>query len=166
MDYKQKITLIIVKFLRNFANIFTMTFLGMTIAGMLVSRLDPVAQEISTIFALGRVGLPYNSILQITALSFILALCSLLLFSERLNLKMRFLTRFTLLLLVTFLATSIFVIIFKWFPVNNLLAWLLFALSFIACNVIVVPLTLLYLKKEGEKYNNMLANYKARRKNE
>jgi hypothetical protein len=90
MNDEQKIMPFIAKLLRNFVNIFTMTFFSITITGMLVSRLYLSAQEISTIFALGSAGLPYNSILQITLLSFILALCSLFLFSERFNIKMRF----------------------------------------------------------------------------
>jgi Mg2+ and Co2+ transporter CorA len=162
MDDKQEVMPIISNLLRNFSSVFTLVFLGMSITGMLVSRLDQTAQETSTLFALGRAGLPYNSILQITLLSFILALCSMFLFSERFNNTMRFLTRFSLLLLATFLITSIFVIIFKWFPVNSLMSWLFFVLAFVVCNAIVAPITLLYLKKEGKKYNNLLANYKAR----
>jgi hypothetical protein len=152
--------------LNRFATTFTMIILVMTLTGILISYNVPDAQEVSTLFALGRAGLPYNSILQLIGLAFILAVFTVLLFSERFNIKMRFISRFVLLMLSALIATSIFGVVFKWFPANDPLAWIGLVLSFVVCSVITSAFTLLYQRLVGKKYNKLLADYKARRTSE
>jgi hypothetical protein len=164
MDKEQERTPLITELLHRFASTFTLTIFVMTLTGILISCYFPDAQEVSTLFALGRAGLPYNSILQLIGLAFILAAFTVLLFSERFNIKMRFISRLVLLMLSALIATSIFGVVFKWFPANDPMSWLGLVLSFVICSVITAILTLLYRKLEGKKYNKLLANYKARRK--
>jgi hypothetical protein len=138
----------------------------MTLTGMLIGRYYPEAQETSAMFALGRAGLPYNSILQLIGIVIILVVITQLLFSENTQIKMRFISRFVLLMLSTLIVTSIFAFVFKWFPANDPFAWLGLVLSFVICSAITSALTLLYQRLVGKKYNKLLANYKARRKSE
>jgi hypothetical protein len=56
--------------------------------------------------------------------------------------------------------SSIFVVIFKWLPNNNLFSWLGFIFSTIFCFAVSFILTLLKMKLEGKRYDKLLANYK------
>jgi len=149
---------------RSFLTIFTMTILAMVFAGLLISRYVPEAQDISTLFALKGAGLPYSGILQIAGLAFILAVFCVLITSDRFLVKMRFLLRFFLFLLAVFFTTSIFALIFKWFPVDNALAWISYILSSIICFAVSSIITLLKFKLQDKKYNRLLQNFKDRRK--
>jgi hypothetical protein len=149
---------------RSFATVFTMSILAIVLAGLLVARYAPEAHDISTLFALKGMGLPYSTILQITGLSVILAFFNVLLLSGRFLAKMRFLTRFFLLFLAIFFTTSIFIIIFKWFPVDDLMAWISYVISFIISFSVCSGIVLLKFKLEDKKYNRLLTNFKAKRK--
>ena len=151
----------IVELSRYFTTIFTMSILAMLVAGLLVARFTPEVHDISTLFALKGTGLPYSAILQLAGLSVILAVFCVLITSGRFLVKMRFLLRFLLFLLATFFTTSIFAIIFKWFPVDNALAWINYVLSTITCFAIASGITLLRFKLENKKYNRLLEVYKA-----
>ena len=66
-----------------------------------------------------------------------------------------------LLLLATLLTFSVFAIVFKWFAIDDIGAWLGFVLSTIICFSISLVLTLLKFKMERKKYDRLLTNYKA-----
>jgi MFS family permease len=154
----------IVELSRYFTTIFTMSILAIVLAGVLVARYAPETQDISALFVLKGTGLPYSAILQIAGLAFILAFFCVLITSDRFLVKMRFLLRFLLFLFATFFTTSIFAVIFKWFPADNALAWISFALSTITCFVIASGITLLNFKLQDKKYNRLLTNFKERHK--
>jgi hypothetical protein len=136
----------------------------MVLTGLLVHRYVPEANDISTLFALKEIGLPYSFILQIAGLSFILAVFSVLLCSEYFLARIRFLLRFFLFFLTTFFTISVFAIIFKWFPVGNLFVWIGYILSSIICFVIGYGITYIKFKLENKKYNMLLNNFKMRQK--
>ena len=151
------------KLLRNFATIFTFSVLAMIIAGMLIAAYAPDAKVKSTIYTLGGAGLTFSTLLQITGFSFILAVFVILIFSDRYFKKLRFLQRTFIFLPASLFTLSIFAIIFKWFPIDEPLAWLGFVITTIFCASVSMGLTLLKLKLESKKYDRLLANYKARR---
>jgi len=148
---------------RNFGAVFSLTIIAMSAAGMLVGLNGQDMSEVSTLFALNR-GLQYSTIMQAAGFSLIIAFFTVLLFSEHIQIKIRFLFRGFLLLLATLVTTSIFALIFKWFPKNNAHGWIGFIFSTIVCFTICFILTLLKLKLEGKKYAKLLAGYKARHK--
>jgi hypothetical protein len=160
MVKKIKITLLL-EFLRGFGAIFSLAILAMTIAGMLIGLFGQEMSDVSTLFALGS-GLPYSTILQIAGFALIIAFFSVLLFSEHLQIKVRFLIRGLLLLLVTLITTSILAIVFNWFPPGSTQAWIGFVFCTIFCFTISFALTLVKIKLEGKKYSKLLADYKAR----
>jgi hypothetical protein len=136
----------------------------MVLAGLLVYRYVPEINGMSTLFALKEMGLSYSSILQLAGLSFILAFFSVLLYSEYFLAKIRFLLRFFLFFLTAFFTISVFAIIFKWFPVGNLIAWIGYILSSIVCFVIGSGITYIKFKLENKKYNRLLTNFKMKQK--
>jgi len=148
--------------LRNTGATFTLTVLTLSIAGMVFARLDPNFSEVCSLFALAPFGLPYNAVLQIAGLSTIIGAISTFLFSERFFYKMRFFRRINLLLLMVMIVVSLFAIIFKWFPGNQPVVWLQFFISTFIFSLISIGLSLVKLKLEGKKYNELLKSYKAR----
>jgi len=152
-----------IELIRRFTVIFSLVIIAMTIAGMLIG-LNGKDMDVSTLFEF-KSGLQYSTILQIAGFSLIIAFFSLLLFSEHLQTKIRFLCRGFFLLLVTLITTSIFAIIFNWFPKNNIQGWIGFVLCTIVCFAVCFALTLLKLKLEGKKYTKLLVDYKVRHNN-
>ena len=151
--------------LRYFKTIFTFAILALSIIISQVTRYFPDVQNVSTLFNSGGIGLSFGTILQVAGFSIILAIFSVLLISERFIKKMRFLYRVVLLLLATLLTFSVFSIVFKWFAIDNIGAWLGLVLSTIICFSISLVLTLLKFKMERKKYDRLLANYKASKNN-
>ena len=148
--------------LRNTGATFTLTVLTISIAGMVFSRLEPNLPEACSLFAVAPLGLTYNAVLQIAGLSIIIAVISTFLFSEQFFYTMRFLWRIVLLLLMVMIVVSLFAVICKWFPMNQPVVWLQFFISTFIFSLISIGLSLIKLKLEGEKYNRLLENYKAR----
>jgi Na+/H+-dicarboxylate symporter len=56
------------------------------------------------------------------------------------------------------------VILFKWFPLGDIFAWLTFAALTIICFAISFGLTMLKIKRERETYGKLLADFKERKK--
>ncbi len=152
---------LVIDFVRKFGIIFSLAIIAISIAGMLIELCDPSVRDGSSLFALGN-GLQYSSILQIAGFALIIAFFTVLLFSEYLQTRIRFIIRGFLLLLVTLVTSSVFAFAFNWFPSNDIRSWLRFVLCTIGCFIISFTLTLLKLKLEGKKYTKLLKDYKGR----
>jgi hypothetical protein len=155
---------LITEILCNFRTIFTFAILTITVVVSQVIRFFPDVQNVSSLFASGGIGLSFGTIIQIAGFSFILAFFSVLLITERFIKKMRFFWRIFFLLIATLLTFSIFAVVFEWFVVDDFGAWVGLVLSTIFCFSISIGLTLLKFKLERKKYNRLLANYKAKQK--
>jgi len=164
MIEKKYRTALAIEFAQRFTVIFSLAIAAITIAGMFIGLDGGDMRDASTLFAFNG-GLRYSTILQTAGFSLIIAIFSVLLFSEHIQTKINYLFRGFLLLLVTLVTTSIFAIVFNWFPAENIQGWIGFALCTIFCFVVCFALTLLKLKLEGKKYTKLLAGYKARRNN-
>jgi len=163
IEKKYKIALAI-ELAQKFTVIFSLAIIAITIAGILIGLNGENMRDMSTLFAFNS-GLQYSTILQAAGFSLIIALFSVLLFSEHIQMKINFLFRGFLLLLVTLVTTSIFAIIFNWFPSANIQGWIGFALCTTVCFAVSFALTALKLKLEGKKYTKLLAGYKKRYNN-
>ena len=161
MNKKRYTAALAMEFFRTFGAIFTMAVLAMSFAGMWIDFYDQDMHEVSTLFTFGS-GLSYNSILQIAGFTLIIAFFCVLLFSQHLQINIRFSLRVLLLLLITLITTAIFAIFFKWFPPDDIHAWLGFVICTVFCFAVSFALTLLKLKLEGKKYDRLLADYKSR----
>jgi len=160
MDNERKKVPYITGFLREFATIFTMMILCISLSGKIILGYYPDIQYSSSIFALGGDGLPYTIILQSAVFALIMSLVSRFLFSEYTAAKIPFVFRSLLFLLTSLLTASVFSLLFKWIPANNLIAWLAFFLFFFIFYFIAIGLSFLVLKIEDKKYNKLLENYK------
>jgi hypothetical protein len=161
MDNEKDMTPLGVELLRNFATIFTMAVLAMTLAGILTANYSHDTQEVTALFVSGA-GLSYNVIFQMAGLALVSSVFSTLLISERFAKKISFLLRRLFFLVATLLTASLFSVIFNWFPLDNIQIWITFILLFIIGFTVGLALTMLKLKLEKNKYTRLLANYKAR----
>jgi hypothetical protein len=162
MYEEQDRTSFIVGFFRSYATVFTLSILVTLLMGLLISRFFPGTQEISSLFALK--GFSYNSILELAGYSFFLAVFMELLMSYRLLIKMRFFSRLLVFFLAVLFTSSIFSVIFKWFPADNLTSWVGFLIAFIICFALSFVLTTLVFRTKNKKYNKLLEAYKERSK--
>jgi len=142
------------EFISYFAYTFTPTILAITAMGIF---------NVTNLFVFND-GLSYTTIVQITVLTLILSVFVLLLFSENFTFKLRFFWRFCLLLLAVFFTTAVFIIVFNWFPINDLSSWLTFLLFSAICFIVVILWVLIKKRLESKKINSLLKNYKARHK--
>ena len=152
----------IIESLQRFAAIFSQSVLIFSIAGILLAQYAPQVLHYSTLFDPDGKGLPYNSVLQLAGCSIIIAIFSVILYSEYIQAKIRFFLRSLILFLGILATTSIFAAIYKWYPFNNLRSWLKFAMYFTAGFAIMHVFVTVKLKLEWIKYNRLLKNYKAR----
>jgi len=156
----------IVELLQRFTALFSQAVLIFTISGMLVARSRHASKTwaISTLFAPDGKGMPYASILQQAGCSIIIVFFSMLLFSDYFQTKMHFFYRSFLLFLATLITASVFALIFKWYPLDNIQSWLVYVMFTTAGFALMYIFIMIKLKLEGIKYNRLLQNYKARHK--
>ena len=152
----------ITDFLRDFAKIFTMIVIIMSLTGKIIANNYPDAQNTSSIFVLGSTGLPYSAIFQFIGLAFVLTIFSRVLFYGFLEEKLSYLWKFFLIIISNLLSASIFAIVFKWFPIDNMRVWLTAFLAIIISSSIAIVLSILFMTFENRKYNKLLENYKKR----
>jgi len=158
-------TSFIIDLTRNFSTIFTLSILAISFTGFLLYCYTPNIQDISSLFASGGASLLFIVILQIAGFSLIVAFFSILFISQRFIEKMRFWLRILLLFISALVTFSIFAVIFKWFPIDDPLAWVGFLISTFICFCISLGLTFLKFKLESKKYNELLARFKNNYKN-
>ena len=162
MDNEQNKTPFLITLLHRFGGAFSATIITLTITGMLLARYDINIGETFNLFSLGGNGLAYGTILQFAVFSALMAFFSVLVFGEWFLPKLRFVRRIFIYLLIVLATASLFVIMFKWFPIDDTLAWLSFVLLTIAGFAASFSLTMLKVKQERKKYGKLLAEYKAR----
>lgn len=122
------------------------------------------AAEHSSLFALGRAGLSTATLIQLLALSVILNFTRTLFLSDRWIKNMAIFLRFVLSITTIMIVIITMVIIFKWFPIDDPMAWIGFALSFIISMIISVWITRLKERMENEKMQEALNRFNSREK--
>jgi hypothetical protein len=146
-------------FLREFAKIFTLMLLSMSLAGKLIFAFNHEFFISSNLFS-GGSGLTYTTIFQSAGFALIMAALSRFLFSNIIKYRISIMLRSFLFFLAAFSTVSIFSVIFKWIPLNNLQAWFIFFIAFLVFYFLAIGASLLLLKLEDKKYNKLLERYK------
>jgi hypothetical protein len=122
------------------------------------------AKNLSSIYQLGSQGLAVSTMLQFLLSSVVIISLQHLFFSEKISKKMTALWR-TILFLFSILAFMVlFIIIFDWFPLNNLYAWLGFLTCFVGGFVIGTSTMIIKTKLDNRRYNALLSLYKDQHK--
>lgn len=147
----------IFKIISQAAIIFSFMILFIIIIGNVFG--DSV-KEFSTMFQLGSSGVASSTVLQVVVSSLIISCLKAFLFSEKYFGNMMVLWRSVILILSIFIMIICFVIIFGWFPMDNVSAWISFILSFGVCTGVSTIIMVIKTKSESEKYDRLLTDYK------
>ena len=110
------------------------------------------AKEYSSLFTFGSQGFSTATILQLFLLSVIISLAQITFLTDRWIQNLALILRNILF----FTTIVIFVILFDWFPIDDLSAWAGFALSFAACTAASVAISRLKEKTENKKMEQAL----------
>ena len=118
------------------------------------------AQEISAIFTLGSVGLSVTTMLQFLLAIGITILFRFIFMTDILIKKMPLAARVITMFAAAFLNIMVFVILCGWFPVDNLMAWIMFLISFAISCTISTAVSLFKEKMENHKLAEALNRLK------
>ncbi|MDF2952043.1 MAG: hypothetical protein K0S18_1626 [Anaerocolumna sp.] len=144
-------------FLTEVLTIFSVTILFISIVGFICGE---DAKQYSSLFQLGGEGIANKTVFQLLASSFIIAALKVFFFSDMVLKNKLVLWRTIWMLCAVVVVIICFVLIFKWFPINNLPAWIGFFLSFVGFFTVSTILMILKTKLEGKKYDRLLQEYK------
>ncbi len=114
------------------------------------------AKEVSTIFALGNQGVTLTTLLQFFASSFLITVLEWMFFTDKIFKKMSLTVRFILTFFSIVILIAVFATIFRWFPVNMVLPWVMFLICFAVCATVSVVLSVLKEKRDNAKLQNAL----------
>ena len=141
-----------------FANFGIVIFVSSTVAFLVGEG----AQVEVGMMSLAGVGMSYMSILQLFLYTLFVTTIGYV-FSFKLNLLVFW--RFAVQFIGIIIFTVLFAVIFKWFPINDSLAWISFFVSFTFCMVVSMLLVALKLRLDNKKYQRQLSEYKANKNN-
>ncbi len=114
----------------------------------------------STLFSLGAEGMSMASLVQMLGLSVLTTFIRALFLSDRILKKLSATARTIGMIISCIAVIIVFVILFDWFPSDNVLAWILFALSFGVCFTLSLCITISRQKKENEAMAKALERLK------
>lgn len=122
------------------------------------------AEEISSIFSMGKAGLSIGTMMQFLLAAAWIVLMRFLFFTDIFVKDMRVLFR-TFGMIVSSLVMMVFCIwAFRWFPIDDWLPWTMFFLSFGVCFVISLVLTVVKERMENRKMEEALKKLKMDKK--
>ncbi len=119
------------------------------------------AREMSSIFELGNVGVPLKTLVQFLMLSVVITALRWIFFTDVLIKQLSTILRSIFMFSGVIISVGIAAAVFKWFPVNQLMPWIMFLLSFLICTVISIGVSMLKEKSENRKLEDALERMKS-----
>lgn len=117
------------------------------------------ASEMSTLFSLGSEGLAMSTLLQLFALSVIVIVLQTLFLTDKLIKNMSIVPRVIGMFVSVTCAIIVFVVVCKWFPVGDVIAWVGFFVSFAICSCAGIVFSRLREKAENKKMDDALKKF-------
>ena len=114
---------------------------------------------------MGKDVIPVGYIWQMVALSLIFSLLHLHAFSEHETKKLGKSARLAILGVPMLLALSAFAYFFNWFPIDDVINWLMFIGLYVGIFLIASFAFHIAFRLGGIKYNELLASYKSKQEN-
>lgn len=142
---------------------FTVFILVLSVIGTLFGE---DAKDISMMFSLGGAGVSFQVIVQGLFLICLISLIGLVFEEVSMFKRMLQLYKFIIMLISSALITIAFIVIFRWFPIDNLVAWMGFFISFTSCVAISTLFMIYKTKKEDEEVQKLFHSYKQQQKGE
>jgi hypothetical protein len=160
MDNKKNIVYTLFQYI---TSIFGTSLIVMSITGW---ALINSSHELAEPLIFGSEGLSYQSIFQIFTWSCILATLITILTGDIFFKKIMYLWRSVVLFLLGATTTIIYAIVFRWFPLDDWMAWTGFLVFFTAGFCISLTIMLVLTKRSDKRYEKLLSEYKAKRRNQ
>ena len=117
------------------------------------------ASEMSTLFSLGSEGLAMSTLLQLFALSVIVIVLQTLFLTDKLIKNMSIVPRVIGMFVSVTCAIIVFVVVCKWFPVGDAIAWVGFFVSFAICSCAGIVFSRLREKADNQKMDDALKKF-------
>jgi hypothetical protein len=117
------------------------------------------AEGYSTFFTFGNRAISLHTLLQLLGLAVVISICRNVLFDDRWIRSMSMLARNVLFFLIITVTIVLFVILFGWFPINDMKAWIGFFISFAVSSTVAVVLSRIRERTENDKMNRALEKY-------
>lgn len=114
-------------------------------------------------FFLGEEAMQLKMIIQLLALCTVSAVLQLVAFSELFFDKMAYTKRMCVFMFPFLVVIIGFAMLFGWFPMENIGAWITFITIFLLCFVISLVIFEIHFKITGNKYTGVLNEYKKKR---
>ena len=113
----------------------------------------------SPLFQLGKAGLTLRTLGQLLLLSAVITFVQVLFLTDRWIKYMSILQRNVMFFVLVFVAIVGMILLFGWFPVNDLLAWVGFLISFVVSMGISVLISRLKERAENRRMEAALEKY-------
>lgn len=110
----------------------------------------------STIFELGSAGISVTTLLEFLGLAAIISGLRWIFFTDILVKEMSLLWRTIWMFVAVIVAVVVFTFFCGWFPINQLLPWVMFLICFFICASISVVVSVLKDKKDNQKMQDAL----------
>lgn len=113
---------------------------------------------ISNLYVQG--GISYNALLSLFSISVMIGMINTLFDSSKFMKETLFLYKNILRIIIITLFLIIYIYLFKWFPLNNIEAWLSFFITYGISVVTSFAISFYILKKKDKEYQKLLEDYK------
>ena len=137
--------------------IFGITVLALNIFCLLFGD---SARDFSTIFALGSAGLNVKTMLQFLLAIAITIVLRYIFMTDLIIKKMPLVARIIAIFAAAFLNIVVFVILCGWFPIDNLMAWIMFLISFAISCTASTAISIFKEKTENRRLAEALSKLK------
>ena len=118
------------------------------------------ASSLSTLFALGSAGLSTATLLQLLFLALIITAAQNIFLSDILIRNMALIVRNILFFVTVMASSTLFIILFGWFPIGDVTAWIGFVVCFAFCTTISAVIMRLEENAENKKMQEALNRLK------
>jgi len=142
------------------AQTLTLFALSILILILLATVFGEGAKDMSPLFTMGSKGLASSTILQFLLSSAIITALKNLFFSGLIFKKLMTLWRTVFMLFSIFLSSVIFIIIFKWFPLDYGWGWAGFLICFGGSCTVISVFLIIRTRIESKRYKALLDDYR------
>ncbi|MBE5873597.1 MAG: hypothetical protein E7287_04215 [Lachnospiraceae bacterium] len=119
------------------------------------------AKELSTLFQLGSRGISLETLMQFLVLAIVITGLRWLFFTDTLFKRMTVLFRSIWMLTGVIVSVGVFAAIWRWFPVNQVLPWIMFIVCFLVCACISVIVSALKERSDNRRMQDALERLKS-----
>lgn len=135
---------------------FALSLIAVAVVGWVIGEVP----DTEGIMSLAGIGISYAGLAQLFLFAFVITVTSKVLM--RLTQKILLLWYIVLQMIMAYCLTILFIIVFRWFPIEMGGAWISFTATFILITALMVLVMIITTKLGDKKYQKKLSEYKAK----